>query len=60
MTEIHIYREGDEIRVEGKGKVSELREDVLGLAKDIDQAIVGPRLKQFAEDLKAYVPYAGK
>ena len=55
MSEIHIYREGDEVRIEGKGKVSEIRQDVLQLAKDVDEIIMGPRLKQLAEDLKPYL-----
>ncbi|MBW2672654.1 MAG: hypothetical protein JRD89_04450 [Deltaproteobacteria bacterium] len=53
--EVHIYKNGDEVRVEGKGSVSEIREDALRLAKDIDETIVAPRLKQLAEDLRAYI-----
>jgi len=55
MSELHIYREGDEVRIEGKGKVSEIRQDVIQLVKDVDETVVGPRLTKFAEHLKPYL-----
>lgn len=53
--EIHIYREGDAVRVEGKGSVEEARKDALSFVEDIDNKVVSPRLKQLAQDVKAAV-----
>jgi len=52
--ELHVYKNGDEARIEAKCKISELRGDLLKLVRDIDEAIVGPRLQQFAQSLKGY------
>jgi hypothetical protein len=53
--EIHVYKSGDEVRIEGKATVSELRADLVDLVKDLDKTVVGPRLRQLAEDLKSWL-----
>ena len=53
--ELHVKTEGDNVSVQATGKISEAREHILPLVKDIDATVVGPRLKQLTEDLKPYV-----
>jgi len=55
VSELHIKRDGDQIRVEGEGSVKEIRDDLTDLASDLDGVIAGPRLKDFAEAVKDYL-----
>jgi len=55
VSELHIERDGDQVRVEGEGSVKEIRNDLTSLASDLDQIIASPRLKGFAEAVKDYL-----
>jgi len=55
VSELHIERDGDQVRVEGEGSVGEIREDLTNLATDLDGVIARPRLKDFAEAVKDYL-----
>lgn len=55
MSELHIKRDGDQVRIEGEGSVQEAREDLTNLASDLDLKIVSPRLKDFASQIKDYL-----
>jgi len=55
VSELHIERDGDQVRVEGEGSVGEIREDLTNLASDLDEIIASPRLKSFAKVVKDYL-----
>jgi len=55
VSELHIERDGDQVRIEGEGSVKELRNDAINLASDLDGVIAKPRLKDFAEAIKSYL-----
>jgi len=55
VSELHIERDGDQVRVEGEGSVGEIREDLTNLASDLDEIIASPRLKGFAKVVKDYL-----
>jgi len=55
MSELHVERDGDNVRIEGEGSVEEVREDLTNLASDLDVKIVSPRLKDFASQIKDYL-----
>jgi len=55
VSELHIERDGDQVRVESEGSYKELRNDLINLATDLDGVIARPRLKDFAEAVKDYL-----
>jgi len=55
VSELHIERNGDQVRIEGEGSVKEVRGDLTDLASDLDQIIASPRLKDFAKVVKDYL-----
>ena len=55
MSELHIERDGDRVRIEGEGSVGEIRKDLTNLASDLDEIIASPRLKDFAKVVKGYL-----
>jgi len=55
VTELHIERDGDQVRIEGEGSVEEVRGDLTNLASDLDEIIASPRLKDFAKVVKSYL-----
>jgi len=55
VSELHIERDGDQVRIEGEGSVKEVRGDLTDLASDLDQIIASPRLKDFAKVVKDYL-----
>jgi len=55
VSELHIERDGDQVRIEGEGSVKEIRGDLTDLASDLDDIIASPRLKDFAEVIKSYL-----
>jgi len=55
VSELHMERDGDQVRIEGEGSVKEVREDLTDLASDLDEIIAAPRLKSFADTIKGYL-----
>jgi len=55
VSELHIERDGDQVRIEGEGSVKEVRNDLINLASDLDGIIARPRLKDFAKVIKDYL-----